>query len=373
MNIINYINRIDRNDISIHIPPGFMDNKAEIFNVILLISHALSRTGAPIQLMELAKALCELGYQPIVYSIYEGDLINNYMNLEIPVICGRGPAQSAEWVDELVRGIDLIFINSLTMAAFVRYLTRESIHVFWWIHESSFMFNKRHCVDIPVSPNLKILTASDKCRGHIAKYMSRDSSILNVCIEDHGVSEKKSTERISFLWAGSFDYNKAPEILLKAILQLPHSYHEKSDFFIVGQNNNKNEYTSLITEIASKVSNIHLLSPMDHDDFMNLMDEIDSVVVTSFEETMNTVAVEGLMKGKIVICSDGCGNTAYIKDNKTGFVFPIRDYNALSEKLRYIIDNHEKLDDLRLAGRMIYEQNFTYEIFKQNVHRLVTQ
>ncbi len=372
MNFIDYINRIDGDDVSIHIPNEFMLDHNEFSNVVLLISHELSRTGAPIQLMEFAKALCEIGYNPIVYSLSEGDLVYNYMNINVPVICRSGSSISAEWIDELVSGINLIIINTLVLSSFVRYLVNDTRRVFWWIHESSFMFNKKHYLNIPVSPNLKIIAASEKCRGHITNYMRKEASILNVCIEDCGVSEKNSYDKISFLWAGTLDYNKAPEILLEAVFQLPQSYLEKSNFIIVRHSYINNEYSNLIDNLSLKSKNIYLVDSMDHNEFIDLIDSVDSVVITSIEETMNTVAIEGLMKGKVVICSDGCGNIEYIKNNKTGFVFPVRDSKALSEIFKYIIDNIEKLNDLRKAGRSVYEKNFTFDIFKQHVKSLLS-
>ena len=66
MNINEYISKIDRDDILIHIPHNLTDENACIDNVVLLISHELSRTGSPIQLLFMTKAL-----QTIFCKVYE--------------------------------------------------------------------------------------------------------------------------------------------------------------------------------------------------------------------------------------------------------------------------------------------------------------
>ena len=198
MNIINYFNHIDRDDISIHLPENFISSKEEYNNPVLLISHELSRTGAPIQLLELAKALCALGYQPFVYSLSEGDLIYDYMNINIPVICQLGSVPSADWINRLVDDYNIIFVNTLLLASYVRYLSTRSKRIFWWIHESSFYFKEQYCTDIPKSENINILAASEITGTYITKYLKRNSSLLNVCVEDYLLSENIPFEKSVF-------------------------------------------------------------------------------------------------------------------------------------------------------------------------------
>ena len=374
MNISNYIERIDRNDISIHLPPSFLTENTESQDCVLLISQELTLSGAPIQLYILAKALIDLGYQPIIYSLSEGDLIDDYIRTNVPIICGMGPAESAEWVNELVRGFEYIFVNTLPMVPFVRYLSSDTRKVFWWIHESSYMFKDKYCTDIPKSPGLKILAVSEICRDHIKKYMNSDSTLFNICVEDKGTFHNSSSKKTVFLWSGFLDYNKAPDILLNAIMNLSENYINRSEFIIVGQthHNHNNEYANLVKEIASKLPNALFMDTMDHNDFLKMMDTVDSIVVTSMEETVSAVAVEALMKRKLVICTDGCGISKHIENTKNGFVLPVRNSQKLSEVLEYIIDNDDKLDQLKAAGREVYENNFTYDIFKQNIEKLLT-
>ncbi len=371
MNIINYFNRIDRDDISIHLPENFISSKEEYNNPVLLISHELSRTGAPIQLLELAKALYALGYQPFVYSLSEGDLIYDYININVPVICQLGSVPSADWINRLVDDYNIIFVNTLLLASYVRYLSTRSKRIFWWIHESSFYFKEQYCTDIPKSENINILAASEITGTYITKYMKRNSSSLNVCVEDYLLSENSSFEKSVFLWSGFLDYNKAPDILFEAILKLPSEYLEKSEFFVIGQSHSNNEYADLVKLISSRLPNIHFMDAINHDEFLKLMNKVSSVVITSIEESTSLVAVEGLMMKKVVICSNGCGISRYIKNHEDGFIFPVRASDKLLEIIKYVIDNNKKLDMIRQHGRIIYENNYSFEIFKKRLKMLL--
>ncbi len=371
MNISKYITKIDRDDISIHIPNNLSCNDSECLKGVLLISHELSRTGAPIQMLVLAKALLALGYQPFVYSLSEGELINDYMDINVPVICGMGPAQNAEWIDKLVYDFDIIFINTLLLVAYVRYFASSPKRVFWWIHESAHLFKEKYCTDIPNSSRLTILAASEKTQSHISKYMQRDSDLLNVCVQDSYVLKNGTSYKTTFLWSGFLDFNKAPEILFKAVLNLPKEYLNKTEYIVVGQSRNNNEYAELVKMISSKLPNIHFMNAIGHEDFLKLINSVDSVIVTSLEETTSLVAVEGFMMGKIVICSEGCGITKYIDDTKNGFVFPTRDSKKLSEIIQFVADKKNDLDILRHSGRILYEKNYSFNIFISSIKILL--
>lgn len=369
MIISDYINTIDRNDVSIHIPDKFFE-KIECTNGILLFSHDLTRTGAPLQLLELAKALCELGYQPFVYSLRDGYLIDSFLNINVPVICENASATAYEWIDKLVKEFDTIFINTLVLADYIRYFSNKSKRIFWWIHENSYYFTIDQYINIPTYENLTILAASEKAQEHIIKYMNLQAAILNVCVKDYGISYKSPSDKAFFLWSGTLDLNKAPQVLFKAILELPPEYLDSTEFIVIGDIKN-HEYDIIVKLLSSKLDNIHFLTNMDHNDFLNMFDKVDAVIVTSIEETTSMVAVEGLMKQKAVICSEGCGVARYIEPGKNGFVFPTRDYVILSDLIQYVADNNQSLDSLKKSGRLLYEKIYSFEIFRQNLKKIL--
>ncbi len=370
MNIGEYIETIDKDDISIHLP-GDYDSGNEYRNRVLLISHELSMTGAPIQLKELASVIAGLGYKPVVFSVAGGPLLYEFLDKGMVVICGEGSVTDSEWLKRLIKWFDIVFVNTFILAPLVNFFAPMVSNLFWWIHESSFLFTKECCAGIPNSPSLKIIAAGSRSRDHIEKYMDRSSYILNICIPDYGMSLNARKDKTIFLWAGILYWNKAPEVLLRAVLALPSEYLAVSEFFIVGSNNSGSAYIELLNELERQLTNIHYISEVPHDELMQIMDEVDAVVVTSIEETTSMVAVEGLMKGKTVICSDGCGIAEYLEDGEDAFIHPVNDSNILCEKIKFIIDNPEETSEIARKGRAVYERFYSEKAFKENVERLL--
>ncbi len=369
MKVKEYIDRIDREDLCIHINSGELLEE-ECFRSVLLISHELTRTGAPLQLLQLTDVLIELGYKPFVYSISGGNAEEDFISRGVVTICGTGNTDNADWVIGLADFFDTIFINTLILASYVRLLAPRAKRTFWWIHESSFVFDKVYCGEIPDTPSFSILAASHVVSEHVKHYLDRDALLLNVSVNDYGRSVpgiKKDHEKIVFLWAGVIYYVKALDVLLEAILDLEAEYMSRIEFWIIGRSSQENEYTGLAEKFAESFSNVFFWETVPHDDLMRLMDEADSVVVTSLEETTSMMAVEGMMKSKIVICSDGCGVTRYITDKNNGLIFKTGDHEGLSRKIKYVVDNYDDLDDMRCRARKVYDMNYSSVIFKKSL------
>jgi glycosyltransferase involved in cell wall biosynthesis len=60
------------------------------------------------------------------------------------------------------------------------------------------------------------------------------------------------------------------------------------------------------------------------------------VIVPSTWDVFNLSAVEGMGRGKVVICSDGAGAADLIRDGESGFRFPAENAAALAEQLRRV-------------------------------------
>ena len=370
MKVIDCIELIDREDISIRIPDEYpIENEQD--NGLLLLSHSLSRTGAPLQLYELTKVLLNLGYTPYIYSPFEGDLIEDYSEMGVITICGVGPVFDEKWLELLAGVFDTIFVNTLDLVQSIRILAPITKRLFWWIHENSYLFNANKCNSIPSVPSLRVLAASDKAKEHVKRFIGIESTVINVCTCDLGAVEPESKDKAVFLWAGSVDFNKAPQVFLEAILKLSPYERSLSEFYIFGKKNTGNEYVELIENFAIRFDNIHFMDAVTHEELMQVIDIVDAVVVSSIEETTSMIAVESLMKERVVICSDGCGVAGYLKDTVNGLIFPSGNSSALADKIRLVIEDRNMAYVIGKAGRTVYEQNYSYDIFEKNIEKLL--
>lgn len=370
MKVIDYVEKLDSDNLYIHILSDEIMYK-EVEKPVLIMSHVLTRTGAPIQLLYLIKALISLGYCPFVFSAEGGDYLDEILETNVVVIVTNGKSVSCLWLDIIPNLFDIVFANTTCVLPFVNYLAPKVPQLYWWIHENSWFYTAsdfHYYVDVP---SLHYVAASLKTNRHLIQYVKSDNDILNVCIDDKGYIDNANNSRKSFLWAATLDSNKAVDVFLNAILKLPIDILLKADYYIVAKNGVSGNFSMLIEEIAKKLPNVHFLRKLSHDELMNFMDTVDAVVVSSIEETTSMVAVEGLMKKKVVICSDGCGVTDYLENQKSALIFPSRNYEKLSEMLRLVIENYDSLEDLRTAGREVYEKIYMFDSFVNNLKKLL--
>lgn len=367
MQLQNYIDYMDSEKVRIHIGSGSMLEK-EVERPVLLISHNLSVTGAPIALLDMAKILIKNGRQVFVIALLSGDVMEDFLCSGSVVLTCADRNIDTVWLKKTARIFPLTVVNTLALAPLVSLLLPVTQRLFWWIHESDYFFRELKYGNIPVDMSLRILAASPKVSGLISEYMGRDSDILNVMVEDRFVPADRPKENrlIYFLWAGFINSNKMPELFLQAILELPENYRKCAGFTFCGDGVDSAR-KNMLQDCADIFPDIFYIPFLPHDQLIELMKEMDAVVVCSKEETTSLVAVEGLMLGKVVICSDGCGIADYLNDGTDAYIFPAENYSWLCQKIKHVIDHYDELTELRKAGRAIYEQHFTEKTFEKRV------
>lgn len=86
---------------------------------------------------------------------------------------------------------------------------------------------------------------------------------------------------------------------------------------------------------------------------------------SSQPEAFGKVAIEGMAMAKPVIATKHGGSLETVKDGETGWLVNPADSQALSEVLREVIVNREKLPEIGRKGRAWVRQNFTARIMAE--------
>ena len=81
------------------------------------------------------------------------------------------------------------------------------------------------------------------------------------------------------------------------------------------------------------------------------------------EETFGRVAVEGQASGKIVIATAIGGSLETVLDNKSGFLIPPNDPEALANTIIKVIDNKINFKDEAIKN----SKNFDLKVFEKNI------
>lgn len=100
------------------------------------------------------------------------------------------------------------------------------------------------------------------------------------------------------LFAGRLAPEKNLETVVEAALQLPQLH-----FMIAGDGPMRKR----IEEAASRLSNLQFLGWMPRAELLELLDTVDLLVLPSHMESLGSIALEGLARGRNVLISANCG------------------------------------------------------------------
>ena len=339
---------------------------------VLFITHQLSRTGAPIVLLDVMKLYIERGFKVDVISMADGDLRSDIEELGISI----GIQERFYPVKDAFRMVveenyDEVWANTIVCYEAIYALNGSTVPVNWWIHEGDRYFEYFKTV-IPDMANLcnnvTMYAVSKRVKNVIKRRFGIVVKELPMMVADYGKEERTQSKRIKFILIGTISSIKGQDILVEAIKKMPKDYLEKSKFFFCGNDAVADENiladVNELCENCENVTNLHMLA---RDEIMSTLKEMDVLLVPSRLDTMSTVAIEMMMTGGIVACSSNCGISDYIVDGQDGFVIPSCDSDRLCEKICWLIDNRDTFDKIGNSARKRYEMLFSKESMMQKI------
>lgn len=98
----------------------------------------------------------------------------------------------------------------------------------------------------------------------------------------------------------------------------------------------------------------HLFTHIPHVPHQQLADHYSRAsvfVFPSLDEGMALVQLEALACGLPVICTTNSGGDSVIEEGREGFVVPIRDHEALAQKISYLLENPAQLATMSALAR----------------------
>jgi glycosyltransferase involved in cell wall biosynthesis len=94
----------------------------------------------------------------------------------------------------------------------------------------------------------------------------------------------------------------------------------------------------------------HWIPALAHDQILQLMRTHDALVFPSLSDGFGMVLTEALSQGLPVIATHNSCGPDIIEEGGTGFVVPIRDAQAIAEKLELLDLDRDRLDAMKRAA-----------------------
>lgn len=181
----------------------------------------------------------------------------------------------------------------------------------------------------------------------------------------------KKTERfknkiVRILIAGRIVEKKGQYDAVRAIGHLVNSGIKNIHLTIVG-NRQHQHYVNKITEYINRNNLNKYIEIIDHvSDLRTIRKNCDIGLICSKKEAFGRVTIETMLSSMLVIGSNTGGTAEIIKNNVTGLLYNEGDYLDLANRIKYAIDEKEKMNT-------IIENGYNLVLDKYSITNVVNQ
>jgi GT2 family glycosyltransferase/glycosyltransferase involved in cell wall biosynthesis len=338
---------------------------------ILLLSHDLSYTGAPIMLFNLAKLLKTEGYFVTILSPIDGPLLNYYNEINIPVIIDELALNGHDSIVQLAKNFDNVVFNTCLFFKFINLVNDNHDNIIWWIHESMLIdeLSKNNEFINALKVAKRVITPSKYSEGFIKKYRNNKIDLIYNGIEDkvseiyrNDESKLNPNKKLLFLILGTIEPRKGQDLAVKAFLEVNKELSVFANLLIVGNHYDKNFYSKIQTQISS-IDNISILPLQTPDNALKLINNSDVIISSSRDDAFPIVTIESMMLSKITVVSSCVGTKDFINNGFNGFVFNLENPNELTIIIEEIIKNYINLDFIKINARKTYLEKLNNDVF----------
>lgn len=354
---------------------------------VILVSHEMTRTGAPLVLKDLASVLIDKGYNVIVFSPAYGKLVEEYNNMgciviiQMDLLKGRYDDEIVLQESEIrllanmISYSDFSVFCTLVLHNIIKFFIDTEYEIYWWLHEGSISFEQCYkLLPEKLSDNIHVLSVCEYVAKRFDQFNLNNykGDILNYMVEDidNYIRKESNSDKVNFICVGTIDYRKGQDLLLKAIEILPFDYLKRTTFTFVGSKHNP-RIVEKLEKMTRMYDNISYQYDLTREDVFALYEKMHCIIAPSRDDPMPVVLTENMIIGNICMCSDHTGTADYIESGENGFVFQSENYIQIADQIKYITDYISELKNMGIKSRKIYEEHFTKERFVENVTRLI--
>ena len=173
---------------------------------------------------------------------------------------------------------------------------------------------------------------------------------------DHGI--KTGNEKLKLLYLGAMSFRKGLPYLFDALKLLKIHKIDYEMHFIGIISEDFKTFCDINKDIDWK---FHGHIPQHQ--LKSKMLSFDLAIHPSLEEGLSMVIAQLLASGIPVIATTNTGGEELIKDGYNGFIIPIKNSNAITEKIKEINNNRSLLNNLKLNSRESIKNRFTWDAY----------
>lgn len=341
-----------------------------IANTIVLMSHNLDLNGAALALFYGALALKSNGYSVLFASWTDGPLKAHIRKHHIPVVIDEALQIKTYAEREWLQGFCMIICNTINYYHFLEDRD-EKVRILWWLHDPLIFYKS---LDINQLRKISRKNMAVCAVGPVAEKAFKEYfPNWNVRQLLYGIPDVRPHPRshrgLEVVTIGNVQDYKGQDILVEAVKGLPQEALEMIHVSVIGSQ--QSAYATAVRETAKGLECISFLPVMGREEIHGILDGADLLVCPSRVDCMPVVVGEAMQHEVPCIVSDATGTAAYIRDGDDGFIVESENASLLSDRLLWCVSHREELAYIGKKGRLVYERNFSMEVFEKNLLNMV--
>ena len=330
---------------------------------LLIVSHEMTLSGAPIQLTYLVQWLQHRGWKTVVVAPEPGPLAAKLEGIEIiyePLLL----IDPAYWaLRRLAPRFDLVLANTIATWEAVQACQFEHVPVVWYIHETQVgaqLMQLIHMIEPSLGLADAVVTPTCATARVYAPFVRRSIDVVPYGIPAANPGTPLSSGKLRFLVVATYEPRKGQDLLVEAVRQLSSGTHARTLFQFAGRTLDEPFYVAL-RERSSDLDNVECLGPLEHEQALQMMRDAHVVVCPSRDETMPIVLLEAFSMSKAVVSFDVGGIREWIRDGLNGLLVPAEDVSALAAAIERVAGDPNLRRNLGVAAHETFERNFTID------------
>lgn len=240
-------------------------------------------------------------------------------------------------------------------------------------------FSKENITSLPTTAFLKLLRYShNKDRIRVIFQNQEDKSIFiensivkekqtvfikgsGINLEDFKYSPEPDSSKIKVILTARMIAEKGIYELVEAANSLKNEYEGKVQFLLCGGIDENPK--ALTEEQLNNMCDGNYIVWLGHrkDIKQLLMDSHIVAFPSYYKEGLPKSLIEASAIGRPIITTNSVGCKDVVKDGVNGFLIPVKDSNALADKLKILIENKELRVQFGKNSRLIAERDFSIE------------
>ena len=342
---------------------------------LLIVSHEMTLSGAPIQLAHLVRWLKQHGWEPVVLAPEPGPLADMLPAIEIIYESQLliDPAYGA--LRRLIPQFDCVLANTIATWEAVQACQFERVPVVWYIHETQVGVQLMQIIHM-IEPSLALADAvvapTQTTAGVYAAFRSKKIDVIAYGIPSIAGSGTAAAEKVRFAVVATYEARKGQDLLLDAVEKLRPEARGRTRFQLAGRALEES-FTDDLRRRSAALGNVELLGPLNHEQALQTMRDADVVVCPSRDETMPIILLEAMSMAKATISFDVGGIHEWVSDGENGSLVPAYDTDAFARALEQLAACPEQRCQLGAAARRTFQDHFTIERCGQQFAEVITR